>query len=407
MYFNPIEFSRMPGGIDEYLEDLNASTPVRVLHGNWSEYHPQPWTLEQAEATGHDLGTCDETGITIVSCGWPAARCRPRDTNFQIDALSPDFLDAVYGVGGWTGRTHHMMYDVLSGQPTDEYDTIELGGAQMFAVQERTLWIAMSIANFDSSGRQAFTADTLTAAIDELLDPTLAEERTLLAVERNRQRFIEMLSQVNTTERDNLVSEIEALARALSSTERNLHNLRTELRSKQRLLDAYMAAGDEDHDELAQRADTAWERMSNDPRIEKLSLTGNTVTLLTAPLNITHPDTGEVAYLGRFRWTFNTRDLGTTVTNLDNPRGGFDHPHVNNGGPCFGEMGDTIYELLRQGRLESAVEMMFVFLSSANPRDDWGRRITYWFTPENLLDDTIDEIENEHEHDEDYEEAYA
>lgn len=404
MYLDGTAYSRLNPSVTEFLEGLEAQGhPIRVLYGGWREYHPFTWTQDQADATPFSLTDCQDNGITIVSCGTPTPSLA-RDTQIPIDLLNPAYCAYQWGPrdqNRWPATAY--LYDRLEFD-SPHHEVVEYGPCNLLAIDGSTIWVATNVELFGEGQGQMLPLNVLSDAIESMLDPALADERRRLAAERNRERFIAMMTQVGSTEQDNLVSEIEGLARNVSNYERRLFATRTELRSKQQLLDAYLAAGEDDPEELAERVDIAWTRMHNDPRIERITLGQDSVTLLTAPLNITHPDDGRVAYLGRFRWTMNTRDFGVNVTNLDNPRGGFDHPHVNNGGPCFGEMGDTIYELLRQGRLESAIEMIFVFLASANPRDDWGRRIAYWFTPDNMLDEVIDRIDNDLEDEEDVEE---
>jgi hypothetical protein len=144
------------------------------------------------------------------------------------------------------------------------------------------------------------------------------------------------------------------------------------------MLDAVMAGGESATE--AQVLET-WGRLLDDPRIENVRFdSANRVVLDTTGMNITRPDTNETAYLGKMRWiiTADGADM-CEVHNLDNARGGFDHPHVHMNKPCFGELGSTIYTLIKQGKLYPAVELIFAFLGSVNMNDDWGRRAAFWF----------------------------
>jgi hypothetical protein len=171
---------------------------------------------------------------------------------------------------------------------------------------------------------------------------------------------------------------------------------KVELRQKQKLLDALMdgeAATSE-----KQMLET-WAKLLDDPRIEDVTFSGaDQLVITTVGLDITHPGTGDTVYLGKMRWKISVSDSLCTVENLDNARGGYDHPHVFMNNPCFGELGSTIYTLIKQANLWPAVEMIFTFLKSINMNDDWARRAAYWFedpmdSPRNAEDPPMEVID--------------
>lgn len=209
--------------------------------------------------------------------------------------------------------------------------------------------------------------------LDSLGSP---EERAAAAHERALERLSEYYAEGSTADLVNLRDEIGGLMRDLTSYENAVVHKAETLREKQLLLDQMldaMKAADS-----AQEARAAFDAMASHPKIEGVTIQGNVVAVKTVGLDIEHPDTGEVGYLGKFNLTLDLASGSMKCHNLDNRRNGYDHPHVHIGNPCFGEMGTTIMSLIRTGKLLDAVEMAFVFLESANTRDDWGRTIVYW-----------------------------
>jgi hypothetical protein len=94
---------------------------------------------------------------------------------------------------------------------------------------------------------------------------------------------------------------------------------------------------------------------------------------------MTHPETGETRWLGRFRAEINVSSNEVRLHNLDNPRNGRDHPHVSGGVPCFGGHHDAFSQLIAEGRWYVFLELAFQYLESFNAEDDWGQYAAYWF----------------------------
>jgi hypothetical protein len=66
-----------------------------------------------------------------------------------------------------------------------------------------------------------------------------------------------------------------------------------------------------------------------------------------------------------------------SIINLKNPQNGFDHPHVNRNSPCWGNYNEILLHLNR-GELLTTIELVEVFLSTWNPRDEWGSNLIHW-----------------------------
>lgn len=243
--------------------------------------------------------------------------------------------------------------------------------------------ITLNHGAFDKGAWDAFMGQAIPLA----LDPEAIEEFRRAAAERERVAMIEFVRRSSARSIDDLISEIGVMQTNYADHVRQAASTRHKLRDRQALLTQLMDARQHNEEE---QADKAWQLLAKDERVESLSFSGGSIVLLTTGLDLTHPRSGKTVYLGKFRVTIDLNSTAIKIHNLDNAKGGFDHPHVNMHNPCFGDMGDGIHTLIVQGELYAAVEMIFVFLSSVNLADDWGRRSVFWFEAE---DDRVQEAE--------------
>lgn len=65
------------------------------------------------------------------------------------------------------------------------------------------------------------------------------------------------------------------------------------------------------------------------------------------------------------------------VVNTHNPMNYFDHPHISEHRPCWGNYTD-VYVHLADLDLISTAEILFRFLESWNPEDTWGKNLINW-----------------------------
>jgi len=226
----------------------------------------------------------------------------------------------------------------------------------------------------------------LDVLLEGLPDP---EARRAAAQERMLTTLSAYYAEGATVDLRNLRDEIGNSMRDLAHNEQTALTLRNALRDKQQRLDLLIEQANAA--DAAAQARSSWEQLATHRQIDKLRFEGHTLHIETVGLDIEHPTTGQTAYLGQFSVALNIQSGEVKLKNNDNARNGYEHPHVFMGGACFGEMGGTIMELVRAGQLLGAVEMVFVFLSSVNVRDEWGRTLAYWMEAQ-LPRPTIDEV---------------
>lgn len=80
--------------------------------------------------------------------------------------------------------------------------------------------------------------------------------------------------------------------------------------------------------------------------------------------------------LGRFRMDLHF-DGRLFLRNLTNRYETYDHPHIENGRACLGNIQEWVHRLLAQGEFAAATELLIHYLKTVNPAD-WRKAVTHW-----------------------------
>lgn len=226
-------------------------------------------------------------------------------------------------------------------------------------------------------------------AIIGCLDPEGAANRESRLAERNIERFIAIGNERDDGELRNIRTRITDGGARLIDAQRTEESSRQELREAQELLDAVLARRD-DGGVNSESLLAEYEAINRHAHVVSCSWAGNhTFIVRTDNLMLTHPTTGEERELGVFTIKFDFRRSIITLNNMTNKRGAFDHPHVNNGQMCTGEIGPSLTRLMQQRQIGSAVNMALAALGMVNMEDDWGRHVEWWFGAEDAPDPTV------------------
>lgn len=363
----------IPPEAHTYLEALEVelARPIRVLRSTGRTIDGTArWTADQRRACGNATASdARNNGITIYPYGSLHSGFGMLRTQLPPTLMSAH-MAAAYPEG-------YRIYDVIQ-PPADPLfaEVYYRGDLAWGEIGDRVLALYSNWFGWQDwlGGDYSWLREMVVASFDEAQRAVFREamnnrERTALAA------YVQRVSQAGVTELRDLITSRQGLLSANVST---VARLKHELRDYQRRLDAMTSTAD--YADLIPIAEMHFDRLKEDPRLEGVTFTDGNLIIDTVGVDITHPITGVSAYLGKFRWTIPLQQNEIMVENLDNARGGFDHPHVHNHSPCFGDMGDTVYTMLRNGLFAEVVEMVFVFLESVNIQDDWGRHASYWLT---------------------------
>jgi hypothetical protein len=171
-------------------------------------------------------------------------------------------------------------------------------------------------------------------------------------------------------------SEAESLEGELRELEVNLHTSGRQMRDLERRLSAshrrlaelsqYQA-----HSEALARD---FDRITGLPGVVEVAVQDAVLQVFTEPIVIGY---GFRRYhLGRFRLDLHF-DGRLFVRNLTGRYETYDHPHVDNGRPCLGNIQEGIQRLLAQREFAAATEILLQYLRTVNPAD-WRKAVTFW-----------------------------
>lgn len=177
-----------------------------------------------------------------------------------------------------------------------------------------------------------------------------------------RQAYVTACMSFGEAERTRLQEEIEQkrvrlaqLSDEVRAVSRTLHAARRRLQAIESIASLERHQFEADFDELLSL-----------PHVRSIELEGTRIRLLTEPIVIEH--LGQRYRIGEFALDV---DLvrGLQVSNLNNtgPKDGWDHPHIQAGFPCFGNLRDGFEKLLGECQIVPLVSMVIQFLETYTP----------------------------------------
>jgi hypothetical protein len=176
-------------------------------------------------------------------------------------------------------------------------------------------------------------------------------------VERERVRLRDQL-ETRRAELNRVSTELRNLSRELHMGRRKLATLEAEAVEQR-------ARFERDYDELLEL-----------PGVRRVEAVGSMIRVLTEPVTIEHE--GHRYRIGEFAIELGL-DFGVRIVNLNNTSWttGWDHPHVQGGYPCLGNLKEGVEMLLGEFQLVPLVSLLLQFLESYDRVSAYGP-ITLW-----------------------------
>lgn len=81
--------------------------------------------------------------------------------------------------------------------------------------------------------------------------------------------------------------------------------------------------------------------------------------------------------IGEFDVHIDLKTGNLKITNETNKTSGYDHPHINNGNPCLGNIADGLIRMITEFELFGALQMIYNYLHSYNA-DSVYHKIEFW-----------------------------
>ncbi len=170
--------------------------------------------------------------------------------------------------------------------------------------------------------------------------------------------------------------ETEALENELLELEVNLRTSGRQMRDlERRLSKAQRRLSELEQDQGAPEVlGRDFDRIAHLPGVAEVQVSDEALQVFTDPIIVEY---GFRQYrLGRFRLDLHF-DGRIFLRNLTNRYETYDHPHVEGGRPCLGNIQDWVQRLLAQREFAAATEVLLQYLKTVNP-SDWRKAVTFW-----------------------------
>ena len=204
----------------------------------------------------------------------------------------------------------------------------------------------------------------------------LRQETEELAARWNRQRQAAVRQAYLQECRSRLQQETAFLEQEMQFIEETLEEYARRITAETRRLQAYrdrlnvlrgIPSSTTDH-----LADL--EHLRDLPEVRAVEVDESGITVVTAPIDVEHG--GRRFHLGSFRMEIAfAGDI--RIRNLTHALGTYDHPHIQQGRPCFGNIREGIAKMIGEYQFVAAVYVLLDFLKTVNPKD-WRIPIEYW-----------------------------
>ena len=204
----------------------------------------------------------------------------------------------------------------------------------------------------------------------------LRQETEELAASWNRQRQATVRQAYLRECRSRLQQESAFLEHEMQFLEEILEEYARRITAETRRLHAYQNRLSLLRDLPSSKEDslTDLDRLRELPEVRAVEVEESRITVFTAPLAVEYD--GRQFQLGSFRIEISfAGDI--RIRNLTHAIGAYDHPHVHQGRPCFGNIREGVAKMIGEYQLVAAAYVLLDFLRTVNPKD-WRIPIAYW-----------------------------
>ena len=170
--------------------------------------------------------------------------------------------------------------------------------------------------------------------------------------------------------------EIEALTNQLKELERDLRTSGRQMHSLERRLTlAERRLADLGHLQASEAAlSRDFDRLVGLPGVTDVEVKDGVLRVFTDAIVVSYG--GRQYRMGRFRLDLHF-DGRVFLRNLTDRYETYDHPHVENGRACLGNIQEWMQRLLAQREFVAACEVLLHYLRTVNP-GDWRKAVTFW-----------------------------
>lgn len=359
----------LPSEITDYLDSLSdeLGRPIRVLEGNYQQIAvPGDWTQEQVDAVGVNAEECAASGVTIYN--WASASQHRTIHWEQLPSeLYSDGLNRDLRVREVMVPHEDLALGDIRTFGTDQFALCEVG--------DRTVWFLTTL-GYIPSPEELNLDIVLRESINLSLDERRAEEMERRRAEQNRNSFIHMMTEeVSNVRLERRREELRRNETQLRSYETEMAQTMRQLVVARRELEIAEATASKSREDLIRE----WDQIEANVQVNNITFAGGSIRVHTKNLDLHNPNSGDTVPLGRFEIVIDTSGSSISLNNQTGRRQNRDHPHVDQGNPCWGGHSSEVLGLLAEFEIGALIEVILSYLETYNPDDDWGRYAAWWF----------------------------
>lgn len=360
--------------------EVNEQRPVALFDGGFnSAYRVPDWTQEIVDAVNADseqsftVDQANERGIRLASwCGHSNAVPRTWGEipgTFYRDATPRDLLYADILRPGQDGLAEPLVV-------THEGNGEEFPYGE---VLDRQIYYFVNLEGGFNDPEQLDPNVLFGRAFERSIDMGPEIERR--QQEAAMRLFVSDMQQSRDGLIENRRRDLTSYEQQIRSYQNSMQEQITAARNTQREIDSLERTDSLSEEDLRAQ----WEAIQRHAYVVNVDYRNGRMTIDTKALAMEHPDTGERVGIGHFRIEMDPSSGHVHLRNQDGGRRGRDHPHVQEGEACWGNIGSQITRYVSDRNYSSAFELIIPYLQSFNPQDDWGRYAA-WFYQEPILD---------------------
>jgi hypothetical protein len=298
------------------------------------------------------------------------------DTNLP-ESINPEHVTIIYPV---LSKDFHYV-DIDNVRIKHNPDIFKIENSKEFVYKDVKLALLMKSAIYLLFSSDGDSESLIKKVFDELLPAASAS-----AKEHNRTKIQKAITSAIESRVHEFKSNIELNESSAEDKQKELLQLYRKILTDKKALEALDGT-------KGQWINKAQEEYTNIHKLvpnlyDRITLEEEYLCAYVHDLSINYD--GTEYYLGDFQVKIKLDTGGLEILNQSKKIDGYDHPHINDGVPCLGNVGPGIIRMLAEFELFGALQMIHKYLHSYNP-DSVYKKIEFWDP------DYIDEEENRYD----------
>jgi len=225
----------------------------------------------------------------------------------------------------------------------------------------------------------------LSRAVPICVDQKQCNEHLLKAqaqkVKKQKRAWVTLISRRADTE----VTQVKTRMTEVTNRRKAMWLEMVDLTREAELLEQRMVGMGGENSSATTKAEQEFAKLLEIPEVVDLEVRGDGLKFETSNIYCTDPLNGRSFSIGEFSITLNMSG-DVKFVNRDNPKQSdgyrWDHPHVKEGHPCWGNIEQAVMQYLSKLEFGAAMVLIIAYLQTVNSTDAFGKNINLWFDDE-------------------------